>query len=86
MNIKAQSVQLSCREAAGLFQLLSHSARLRILDELLRNAACICHLQVVLDRPRPYISQQFHVLRDEPIRLPACPGPKCESCYEGGER
>ena len=54
----------SHHQAAELFQLLSHSARLRILDELRRDEACVCHLQAVLDRPQPYVSQQLRVLRE----------------------
>jgi len=52
------------RQATRLFYLLSHPARLRILDELRRGEACVCHLQAVLVRPQPYISQQLRVLRD----------------------
>jgi len=51
-------------EAAGLFQLLSHQARLQILDELRVDEACVCHLQTVLGRPQAYVSQQLRVLRD----------------------
>lgn len=51
-------------QAAQLFRLLAHPARLRILDELRRGEACVCHLQAVLDRPQPYISQQLRVLRE----------------------
>jgi len=47
-----------------LFGLLSHEARLGILDELRRDEACVCHLQAVLGRPQAYISQQLRVLRD----------------------
>lgn len=50
--------------AAHLFHLLSHEPRLRILDELRRGAACVCHLQAVLDRPQAYVSQQLRVLRE----------------------
>ncbi len=52
------------RQATQLFHLLSHPARLRILDELRRSEACVCHLQTLLGRPQPYISQQLRVLRD----------------------
>ncbi len=52
------------RTVAGLCSLLSHPARLRILDELRRGEACVCHLQAVLGQPQPYISQQLRVLRD----------------------
>ena len=48
---------------AELFRLLSHPVRLRILDELRRDEACVCHLQAVLERPQAYVSQQLRVLR-----------------------
>jgi ArsR family transcriptional regulator len=51
--------------AAALFQVLSHQARLHILDELRKDEACVCHLQTVLGRPQAYVSQQLRVLRDE---------------------
>jgi len=54
----------SYRQAARLFYLLSHPARLRILDELRRDEACVCHLQAVLGRPQAYVSQQLRVLRE----------------------
>ena len=54
-------------EAARLFQLLSHEPRLRILDELRRGEACVCHLQVVLGRPQAYVSQQLRVLREAEV-------------------
>jgi ArsR family transcriptional regulator len=47
-----------------LFQLVSHPARLRILDELRRDPACVCHLQAVLSRPQAYVSQQLSILRE----------------------
>lgn len=52
------------RQIAKLFHLLSHPARLRILDELRREEACVCHLQTVLGRPQAYVSQQLRVLRE----------------------
>ena len=52
------------RQAAGLYSLLSHSARLQILDELRRDEACVCHLQAALKRPQAYVSQQLRVLRE----------------------
>jgi ArsR family transcriptional regulator len=55
---------LPIRHAADLFQVLSHPARLRILDELRRAEACVCHLQAVLGRPQAYVSQQLRVLRE----------------------
>ena len=52
------------RQVTQLFQILSHLARLRILDELRRDEACVCHLQAVLGRPQAYVSQQLRVLRE----------------------
>jgi len=52
------------RQVAQLFKILSHLARLRILDELRRDEACVCHLQAVLGRPQAYVSQQLRVLRE----------------------
>ena len=54
----------SYRQATQLFHMLSHPARLHILDELRRGEACVCHLQALLGRPQPYISQQLQVLRN----------------------
>lgn len=54
----------SYRQAAKLFHLLAHPARLQILDELRRREACVCHLQTVLGRPQAYVSQQLRVLRE----------------------
>ncbi|MBN1887327.1 MAG: helix-turn-helix transcriptional regulator [Thermoflexales bacterium] len=55
------------QEASQLFHILSHQARLRILDELRKGEACVCHLQTVLGRPQAYISQQLRVLREAGI-------------------
>jgi ArsR family transcriptional regulator len=52
---------------AEIFQLLSHPARLQILDELRRGEACVCHLQAVLGRPQAYVSQQLRVLREADV-------------------
>jgi ArsR family transcriptional regulator len=56
--------QDSYHQAAQLYHLLSHPARLHILDELRRNEACVCHLQAVMGRPQAYVSQQLRVLRE----------------------
>jgi DNA-binding transcriptional ArsR family regulator len=52
------------QQAAKLFHILSHQARLHILDELRKDEACVCHLQAVLKRPQAYVSQQLRVLRE----------------------
>jgi ArsR family transcriptional regulator len=51
-------------QAARFYGLLSHPARLQILDELRRDEACVCHLQALLERPQAYVSQQLRVLRE----------------------
>ena len=49
---------------ADLFQMLSHPVRLQIMDELRSRPACVCHLQIVTERPQAYISQQLRILKD----------------------
>ena len=51
--------------AATMFHVLSHRARLHVLDELRKGEACVCHLQTVLGRPQAYVSQQLRVLREQ---------------------
>ena len=58
------------QRATEMFHLLSHPARLQILDELRRAEACVCHLQTVLERPQAYISQQLRVLREAEVVVP----------------
>ncbi len=52
---------------ARWFKALAHPERLRILDALRRDEACVCHLENLLGRPQPYISQQLRVLREAGI-------------------
>jgi ArsR family transcriptional regulator len=49
---------------ALLFQALSHPVRLRILDVLARQEACVCHLTTILGQRQPYVSQQLATLRE----------------------
>ncbi len=49
---------------SDVLQVLSHPVRLQILDELRLGEACVCHLQALLGRPQPYVSQQLGRLRD----------------------
>lgn len=49
---------------AERFKLLGHIERLRILDILRQDAECVCHLEAVLQKPQPYISQQLRLLRE----------------------
>jgi ArsR family transcriptional regulator len=38
--------------------------RLRILDVLARQEACVCHLTALLGQRQPYVSQQLATLRE----------------------
>ncbi|NLF11889.1 MAG: helix-turn-helix transcriptional regulator [Anaerolineaceae bacterium] len=49
---------------AQLFRALSHPVRLRILDILSRQEACVCHLTEILGQRQPYVSQQLATLRE----------------------
>jgi len=49
---------------AQLFRALSHPVRLRILDILSRQEACVCHLSAILRQRQPYVSQQLGTLRE----------------------
>ena len=45
-------------------KLLAHPERLRILDAIRRDAECVCHLEALLGKPQPYVSQQLRLLRE----------------------
>ena len=44
--------------------MLEHPERLRILDALRREPECVCHLEALLGKPQPYVSQQLRLLRE----------------------
>jgi DNA-binding transcriptional ArsR family regulator len=48
-------------------KLLAHPERLRILDVLRREPECVCHLEALLDKPQPYVSQQLRLLREAKV-------------------
>jgi ArsR family transcriptional regulator len=52
------------QKQAQLFRALSHPVRLRILDILARQEACVCHLTAILEQRQPYVSQQLAMLRE----------------------
>ena len=52
------------RRQAELYKALAHPVRLRILEILARQEACVCHLTALLRKPQPYVSQQLSMLRD----------------------
>ncbi len=45
-------------------KVLAHPERLRILDVLRCEPECVCHLEALLGKPQPYVSQQLRLLRD----------------------
>lgn len=45
-------------------KVLAHPERLRILDTLRRAPECVCHLEALLRKPQPYVSQQLRLLRE----------------------
>jgi DNA-binding transcriptional ArsR family regulator len=49
---------------SGLLKALGHPVRLRILQELRQQEACVCHLEAVLRQRQAYISQQLMRLRE----------------------
>jgi DNA-binding transcriptional ArsR family regulator len=51
-------------DLSNRIKLMAHPERLRILDALRRDAECVCHLEALLDKPQPYVSQQLRILRD----------------------
>jgi ArsR family transcriptional regulator len=50
-------------QIANRIKLLAHPERLKILDALRREPECVCHLEALLDKPQPYVSQQLGILR-----------------------
>lgn len=48
---------------ASFFRALAHPVRLQILSVLSEQEACVCHLETILGRPQPYVSQQLAILR-----------------------
>ena len=48
-------------------KVLSHPERLRILDVLRRESECVCHLEALLAKPQPYVSQQLRLMREAGI-------------------
>ena len=49
---------------AQLFRALAHPARLRILDILAQQEACVCHLTAILGQRQPYVSRHLATLRE----------------------
>jgi DNA-binding transcriptional ArsR family regulator len=51
-------------QEAALHKLLSHPARLAILDALRHGEECVCHLEALLGYRQSYLSQQLALLRE----------------------
>jgi ArsR family transcriptional regulator len=49
---------------ATLTKAFAHPTRLRILDALARDEACVCHLTTVLGERQAHVSQHLRVLKD----------------------
>lgn len=49
---------------ARLFHVLSHPARLQILDILRGGEECVCHIRAMLGKRQAYVSQQLMILRE----------------------
>ncbi len=49
---------------AELSKSYGHHTRLRILDILARDEACVCHLTALLGEAQAHVSQHLRVLRD----------------------
>jgi len=67
MNIiadKSNEAMSSYEQQAQLFKLLTHPARLAILDILRDSERCVCHMEAHLGYRQAYISQQLAVLRE----------------------
>ncbi|MEJ5314468.1 MULTISPECIES: helix-turn-helix transcriptional regulator [Anaerolinea] len=52
---------------AGLFKLLSHPARLKILALLREGEECVCHMEAMLGYRQAYLSQQLALLRESGV-------------------
>ncbi len=59
MNLETFSQQ-----TGDLLSILGNSFRIQILYEIGRGEACVCHLEQILQKRQPYISQHLSVLRD----------------------
>ncbi|OQB26577.1 MAG: putative HTH-type transcriptional regulator [Chloroflexi bacterium ADurb.Bin180] len=53
-----------CQRQAQLFAALAHPVRLRVLEVLAENEACVCHLCTLLGQRQAYVSQQLARLRN----------------------
>jgi DNA-binding transcriptional ArsR family regulator len=62
--ISRQQVEQIYSRQTQFYKLLTHPARIAILNVLREEEACVCHLEAVLGYRQAYISQQLAVLRE----------------------
>lgn len=53
-----------CKVESEYFKLFSHPVRLKILEILRHEDACVCHINAILNLRQAYVSQQLAVLRE----------------------
>jgi ArsR family transcriptional regulator len=58
------SVEPDYETLSNRVKLLAHPERLRILDAVRRDSECVCHLEALLGKPQPYVSQLLRMLRE----------------------
>lgn len=61
--ILEDGVAASYQDEVQLFKVLTHPARLAILEILRQGEQCVCHMEAHLGYRQSYISQQLAVLR-----------------------
>jgi DNA-binding transcriptional ArsR family regulator len=64
MTTSHRNLDPNYENLSNRLKLLAHPERLRILDAIRRDAECVCHLEALLEKPQPYVSQQLRLLRD----------------------
>ncbi|MBA4384464.1 MAG: ArsR family transcriptional regulator [Anaerolinea sp.] len=61
---KSEKIISRFEKQAHFFKLLTHPARLAILEILRDGEHCVCHMEAYLGYKQAYISQQLSVLRE----------------------
>ena len=54
---------------AEVLRAIAHPTRLRILQEVVREEECVCHLSALLDKPQPLVSQHLAALKEAGLVL-----------------
>ena len=63
-NEETNSENNAYKALSEYFKLVSHPVRLKILEILRAESACVCHINSILDLRQAYVSQQLAVLRE----------------------